>query len=132
MKAIPYGPRGLLALGENDPKNWILLNFGEAPMLQVSDYSEAAVQSVADFLRFQKRRYRYLYDDYVLFPHGEDPPRVNGIFLKIRDIDTEMVQHPWFNNLMGEYLNNCTVTVSFWDEILNTVERDQVANTPTT
>ncbi|MDN8980673.1 hypothetical protein Q0P29_14295, partial [Staphylococcus aureus] len=76
--AIPYGARGLRSAGWYDSQvNF--LNFGKAPIFEISKYSEAAVQSVPHFLAFQKRRYRYFYHDFILFPYGSDAPSINGI-----------------------------------------------------
>lgn len=63
-----------------------------------------------EFLKFQKSRYKDLYPNYI-WPLGTNLT-FNKVALKIRDLDFEMLVHPWWQGRMKEYLDNCFVTVT--------------------
>lgn len=100
---VPFGPQGL--------KSFVKVKF------------PGKVDQVADVLAFQKRRHRPLFPEYRWRPHKHQGSEYNGeditimeLVFKIRDIDSEIVCHQWYEVLLADYFNNCTVTVSFWEE----------------
>lgn len=102
----PFGKRGLSL----DVPGEYFLDFGEAPLLPLRDGQEGILQA---FLRFQGRRCG------DLKPKRETQPEypqkgTRKIALKIRDIDDAIISHWWFEALMGEYLDCCSVKVDLY------------------